>query len=227
MPVRSSVAAEKAMYDGDIIEAFAVFSLEGDTPTIATTRANKGDGDGSPTHAKNNKTTPKQQGRGRNVATANEEENELLKTSTRTCRRHLIDDKPLLQRQDAVVWNRPSMARPPLVQSLQYMDTASTISSLSQQTLDEHYIMAPTGTKLKCLGGALHDSDDDSDEPDEMKALHLSLVDEEEEEERNDSDTSSFRTTEEPREKEDGECTKQIGTEKSWFNMAWWYPYLE
>jgi hypothetical protein len=138
MPVRSSQAAEKAIYDGDFIEGTA--SVAGETLTqCRSTLANIGDA--SFVHG-NAKSTTKDA-----LTTSGQ--------STRTCRNELVDGKPLLKKQRAAVWSRPSMAAhktllPPWYDG-NVERSSNSVSSLSFGSLEEvEYIMAPLSREESC-----------------------------------------------------------------------------
>jgi hypothetical protein len=88
MPIRSSRAAKKAMTDGDLLECLTSSSAVNtrSTNSQASSTPNPRFLFGYPTDA-----------------------------STRTCRNHVADGKSLLQKQKAVVWNRPSLSRPEIM----------------------------------------------------------------------------------------------------------------
>ena len=154
MPVRSSPAAEKAMNDGDFMET-SHRSLAGDTITqYPSTRANLGDASivgGNRCSRPTNKT---------------KEEITNITKSSRTCRHHVVDGKPLLQRQGAAVWNRPSMARPRMPPWYADDDDYSSLSSLSLQTL-ESFSNYRMGNEMSSLTEC--DNDDECFLVDEQK----------------------------------------------------------
>jgi len=153
MPVRSSEAAEKAMQDGDLAET-SHRSLAGDTIThCPSTRANLGDASMVGNHNHVSRTLPPK--------TATDEVDTTAAKSTRTCRHHVVDGKPLLKRQRAAVWNRPSIARPPMLALHNIAeDSTSTLSSLSLHSLESFTSYTDMGGEMACLEEECEDFED-------------------------------------------------------------------
>lgn len=112
------------MNDGDFVET-SHRSLAGDTIThCPSTRANRGDA-----------STVGHQRHFISSSLLHSDANTVAQKSTRTHRHHLVDGKPLLKRQAAAVWNRPSIAKPRML-PYHHHTSLSTVSSLSLNSLE-------------------------------------------------------------------------------------------